>query len=57
MATLRSGRVEHEVLETRRPRNCVVGWFCSEGDVETDEWASASAPASPPYPALDTSVR
>ena len=25
---MRSDRVPHEVLETRAPRQCVVGWFC-----------------------------
>lgn len=24
-----SPQIEHEVLETRRPRHCVVGWFCA----------------------------
>ena len=27
LVLLRSDRVPHEVLETRRPRICVVGWF------------------------------
>ena len=29
LVLLRSPRIEHEVLETLRPRRCVVGWFCS----------------------------
>ena len=30
LVLMRSDRVPHEVLETRRPRNCLVGWFRQE---------------------------
>ena len=30
LVLFRSPQIEHEVLETRRPRHCVVGWFCAE---------------------------
>lgn len=29
LVLLRSPQIEHEVLPTRRPRHCVVGWFCA----------------------------
>ena len=29
LVLLRSPQIEHEVLETRRRRHCVVGWFCA----------------------------
>ena len=31
LVLMRSDRVPHEVLETRRARTCVVGWFRTEG--------------------------
>jgi SM-20-related protein len=29
LVLMRSAQIEHEVLETQRPRRCVVGWLCS----------------------------
>lgn len=39
LVILRSDRVEHEVLATRRPRRCLVGWFRTQGVVQLDPLA------------------
>eukprot|EP00967_Tisochrysis_lutea_P010734 scaffold12243_cov31-Tisochrysis_lutea.AAC.1 len=36
LVILRSDRIEHEVLVTKRPRRCIVGWFRSEGKIQLD---------------------